>query len=66
MKGAQRLEHLFLKRPRGGSLEGGGGLEEVLKKAPGADIFFHRGPFTTAGNLEFGGRAHIPGTLKDE
>jgi len=66
MKGAQRLEHLFRKGPRGGGLGGGGGLEDVLRKAPDTDIYLHRGPFTTAGNLEFGGRAHIPGTLKDE
>jgi len=29
-------------------------------------ISLHRGPFTTEGNLESGGGAHIPGTLKDE
>jgi len=70
MKGALRVECLSLKRLHGGGLRRGAPsletLEDMLRKAPNMGISLHRGPFTTEGNLESGGGAHIPGTLKDE
>jgi hypothetical protein len=71
MKGAVGMERLSLKRLSGGVARGGGDpsletLEDMLRKAPDTVLSLHRGLFTTKGNLEFGGGAHIPGTLKDE
>jgi hypothetical protein len=38
----------------------------MLRKALDTGISLHRGPFTTEGNMESGGGAHILGTLNDE
>ena len=43
-----------------------GTLEDMLRKALDTGISLHRGPFTTEGNMESGGGAHILGTLNDE
>jgi hypothetical protein len=43
-----------------------GTLEDMLRKAPDMGISLLRGPFTSEGNLESGGEAHMPGTLIDE
>ena len=38
----------------------------MLIKVLDMGISLHRRPFTAEGNLEYGGGAHIPGTLIDE
>jgi len=38
----------------------------MLRKASDMGISFHRGPFMSKGNLEWGGGACIPETLNDE
>jgi hypothetical protein len=43
-----------------------GTLEDMLRKALYTGISLHRGTFTSEGNLESGGWAHIPRTLNDE
>ena len=59
MKGSLGMERLSLKKPREGCLRGGGfpslgTMEHMLRKAPDTGISFHRGLFTTKGNLESG------------
>jgi len=43
-----------------------GTLEDMLRKVLDMGLSLHRGPFTSQGNLESGGGAHIPGTLNDK
>ena len=43
-----------------------GTLEDMLRKSLDTGISLHRGPFTTEGNMESGGWAHILRTLKNE
>ena len=40
-------------------------LEDMFRYSLDLGISFHRGPYSTEGNLVFGGEARIPGTLKD-
>ena len=59
------MERFSLK---GLSAEGSftGALEDMLRKTPDTGISLCTGPFMSEGNLESGGGARIPGTLKDE
>jgi hypothetical protein len=43
-----------------------GTLEDMLRKSPDTGISIHTGLFTSKGNLESGGGAHILETLDDE
>jgi len=43
-----------------------GTLEDMLRKAPDMGISLHTGPFPAEGNQEYGGGAHILGTLINE
>ena len=65
MKGALGVEHLSLKRLRGGGRGGGaplmGTLEDMLRKSPDAGISLHGGPFPPEGNLVGGGGSSYTG-----
>jgi len=43
-----------------------GSLEDMLRKALDTGISLHWDPFTSKGNMESGGGAHILGMLNDE
>ena len=55
-----------LWRGLGGGTPSLGTLEDMLRKSLDTGISLHRGPFTTEGNMESGGWAHILRTLKNE
>jgi hypothetical protein len=68
MKGALGMEHLSLKRLRGGASGGAtslGTLEYMLRKSPDTGISLHGAPFHPRGTWYVGG-SRIPGTLIDE